>query len=95
MTHYYIASPVWTANRFLESKRSHWGIENGLHSVLDVAFQEDHHRLGKDHSLENFAVLHHLALNLLKQEKSVKAGIEAKHLKAGWDNDYLCKVLSQ
>ena len=93
--HYYIASPVWLADRFLESKRSHWGIENGLHWVLDIAFQEDHHRLRKDHGPENFAVLRHIALNLLKQETSVKAGIKAKRLKAGWDNDYLLKVLSQ
>ncbi len=94
-THYYIASPTWSANRFLTSKRSHWGIENGLHWVLDIALQEDHHRLRKDHGPENFAVLRHIAVNLLKQEKSVKAGIRAKRLKAGWDNDYLLKVLSQ
>lgn len=94
-THYYIASPTWSANRFLTSKRSHWGIENGLHWVLVIAFQEDHHRLRKDHGPENFAVLRHIAVNLLKQDKSVKAGIKAKRLKAGWDNDYLLKVLSQ
>ncbi len=94
-THFYIASPIWPADRFLRSKRSHWGIENGLHWVLDVAFQEDHHRLRKDHGPENFAVLRHIALNLLKQDTSVKAGMKAKRLKAGWDNDSLLKVLSQ
>lgn len=56
------------------------GIENGLHWVLDVAFQEDHHQLRKEHGPENFAVLHPIALNLLKQDHSVKAEIKAKRL---------------
>jgi hypothetical protein len=68
-------------------------IENGLHWVLDVAFREDLHRTRSDHSAENFAVMRHIALNLLKAEKTVKVGIKGKRLKCGWDHDYLLKVL--
>ena len=65
-----------------------------LHWVLDIAFNEDHSRVRKDNAPHNFAVLRHMALNLLKQENSVKAGIKAKRLKCGWDTDYLLQVLS-
>jgi hypothetical protein len=61
---------------------------------LDIAFNEDHSRVRKDNAPQNFAVLRHMALNLLKQEKTVKAGIKAKRLKCGWDADYLLKVLA-
>ena len=90
---YFISSLDGDAQRLLNAVRSHWGIENALHWVLDIAFDEDHHRLRKDNGPANFAVLRHIALNLLKQEKSVKAGIKAKRLKAGWDEPYLLKVL--
>ena len=64
-----------------------------LHQLLDIAFNEDHHRLRKNKGPANCAVLRHMAVNLLKQEKSVKAGIKAKRLKAGWDEPYFPKAL--
>jgi len=82
------------AKRVLWAVRSHWGIENGLHWTLDIAFDEDHCRVRKDHGPENFAILRHIALNLLKQEKTCKRGIKGKRLLAGWKEDYLLKVLS-
>jgi predicted transposase YbfD/YdcC len=94
-TRYYILSLSSNARRFAEAVRSHWGIENCLHWVLDVAFAEDDCRVRKDHAPENLAIVRHIALNLLNQEKSAKGGIKAKRLKAGWDNHYLSTVLAQ
>ena len=82
------------AKSFLKAKRSHWSIENRYHWILDIAFQEDRSRVRKDNAPENFAILRHMAVNMLKQEKTIKAGIQAKRLKAGWDEDYLLNVLS-
>ncbi|HEY3078973.1 MAG TPA: ISAs1 family transposase, partial [Chloroflexota bacterium] len=70
-------------------------IENRLHWVLDIAFREDDSRVRTGHAAENFAVLRRIALNLLRQERSVQAGIKAKRLKAGWDEAYLLKVLGE
>lgn len=91
---FYISSLPSNAKRILDTVRKHWSIENELHWVLDVALNEDHSRVRKHQAPENFAVLRHIALNLLKQEKSAKGGIHAKQLQAGWKEDYLLKVLS-
>lgn len=93
-TQYFITSLESNAEKILYVKRSHWGIENSLHWVLDIAFNEDRSRVRKDNAPQNFAVLRHMALNLLKQEHTVKVGIKAKRLKCGWDTDYLLKVLA-
>jgi predicted transposase YbfD/YdcC len=93
-TRYYISSLPSHAERILQAVRKHWSIENELHWVLDVALNEDHSRVRKDHAPANLAVLRHIALNLLKQEKTAKGGMRAKQLQAGWKEDYLLKVLA-
>jgi predicted transposase YbfD/YdcC len=91
---YYITSLPSDAERILRAVRKHWSIENELHWVLDVGLNEDHCRVRKDQAPENLSVLRHIALNLLKQEKTAKGGIHAKQLQAGWKEDYLLKVLA-
>ena len=92
---YYLLSLPLDAKRFAEAVRGHWGIENQLHWILDVGFREDGSRATQGFSAENLAVIRHLAVNLLTQEKTAKGGTHAKRLKAGWNDRYLTKVLSQ
>ena len=92
-TNYYISSLTSNAEVFADAVRNHWGIENSLHWVLDMAFREDESRILKDNSPENFALLRKIALNLLKKDASLKVGIKAKRLKCGWDHNYLLRVL--
>lgn len=93
-TRYYISSLPGNAKLFGDAVRKHWGVENSLHWVLYVVFREDECRIRKGYAAENFAVLRHIALNLVREEKSIKRGVKGKRLKAGWDNDYLGKILS-
>lgn len=90
---YYISSLTSSAKNLSEAVRAHWGIENKVHYVLDVSFREDACRIRSEHGAENLAVLRHIALNLLRQEKLHKRGIKARQKKAGWDNSYLEKIL--
>lgn len=92
-TRYFLSSLPVDAERALKAARFHWGIENGLHWVLDTAFDEDLSRARLDHAQSTWVVLRHLAVSLLKRDKTVKAGVEAKRLRAGWDRDYLLKLL--
>lgn len=92
---YFIASIENDAALALRAVRGHWGIENELHWVLDIAFREDECRVRKDYGPQNFAVLRHIALNLLKQEATAQLGIKNKRLQAAWDEHYLLTLLTQ
>jgi predicted transposase YbfD/YdcC len=92
-TRYYISSLDSDAERFGRAVRGHWGIENTLHWSLDVTFNEDSCRIRQGQAAENFAVLRHLALNLLQQDKTTRLGIKAKRFKAALDPQYLAKLL--
>lgn len=79
--------------KFRQAVRKHWNVENNLHWSLDVSFNEDLSRVRIGHAAENLAVIRRIALNLLKQEKTSKGGIKVRRKRAGWDNQYLLKVL--
>jgi predicted transposase YbfD/YdcC len=92
-TRYYLSSLPNDAKLLNQAVRSHWGVENSLHWVLDVTFQEDRSRIKKDNAPENFGLLRRLALCLLKKECSTKRSIKGKRLRASWDEGYLQRVL--
>ena len=90
---YFISSLPAKVKRLAGAVRQHWGIENGLHWVLDVAFNEDRMRQRDRNGIENLALLNRLAVSLLRQDKTVKAGVKCKRKAAGWDDDYLLHLL--
>ena len=93
---YYISSLSHDdAAHYGQAIRQHWGVETQLHYCLDVIFDEDRCRIRKGHADENMATLRHLALNLLKAEKTAKVGLKIKRQMAGWDEQYLLKILDQ
>jgi predicted transposase YbfD/YdcC len=90
---YSISSAPAEAARLGEAARGHWRIENGLHWSLDVTFDEDRARMREGNSAENFAILRRIALNLLRQDKTTQASLKNRRLLAGWDVNYLGKIL--
>ena len=94
-TRYYLLDQPLTAEAFGAAVPSHWGIENQVHWVLDVAFHEDQSRSRAGHAAENFAVLRHLSLNLLQHHPTKRSlSIRTRRLKASWDHDYLLQILT-
>ena len=93
-TRYYLLSRALPASDFGSAVRSHWGIENQVHWTLDMTFGEDQSRIRHGHAAENFVVLRHLALNLLRRQQTKRLSLKAKRLKAGWDDAYLLQILN-
>lgn len=91
--HYYISSLPADAERMLQVIRRHWHVENRLHWVLDVAFEEDQSRVRSGYAAANLALVRRLAVSALQRERSLKRGVAIKRLRAGWDEAYLFKVL--
>jgi predicted transposase YbfD/YdcC len=92
-TRYYISSLLSTAERFLSVIRRHWGIENKLHWVLDVVFNEDLSTKQAGNAAENFSVITKIALNLLKANTSRKLSLKKKRWLCALDNDFLAQTV--
>jgi predicted transposase YbfD/YdcC len=90
---FYLLSHPLSAAAFGDAVRSHWGIENSVHWVLDLSFHEDQSRIRAGYAAENFAVLRHIALNLLRHQQTKRLSVKGKRKQAGWDNAFLLRVL--
>ncbi len=90
----YFITSLTDVEQFAKATREHWGIENSLHWVLDVGFNEDKCRMRKDHSAENFAVIRHIAVNILKKDTS-RMSMKAKRHRCAYDDDFLLRVLTE
>jgi len=95
---HYISSAISTAKKFNEAIREHWGIENNLHWILDVAFNEDNSMKRAGYAAENFSVISKIAVNLINKYEHKKGArklsMKTKRKKAGWNNDYLIAILA-
>ena len=90
---YFISSLAADAKVLSKAILGHWGIENGLHWVLDMYFAEDRSRARTAHAAANLAVLRRWVITLLRQDKTLKDGIEKKRLQAGWNEKILERIL--
>ena len=92
--HYHLSSRTLTAADYRAAARAHWSIENGLHWVLDMTFDEDRARARKDNGPENLATIRKLALNLLQTARP-GISIRRKRKRSGWSNDFARSILGQ
>lgn len=92
-TRYFIASFVARAKEFAAFIRDHWGIENGLHWVMDMAFRDDECRIRTKNAPANFATIKHAASNLLRTSKGTESLQLKRHI-AAWDTDFLYDVVA-
>lgn len=90
---YFASSLAPDAEVAARTIRGHWGVENGLHWTLDVAFREDESRARADHAAANLSVVRRLATTLVKAEPMGKGGVQTRRMRAAWDERYLAKVL--
>ena len=90
---YFISSLAGRASKVVSAAREHWAIENSLHHVLDVTFNEDASRIRKDNAPENLTILRKIVLNLVKKQKNTKASVRGRLKRAAWDNSYLETIL--
>lgn len=94
-TRYFIGSKTMTVTEALTAVRSHSGIENQLHWVLDMSFGEDQSRIRKQNAPTNVAIIRHAALNMIRQAKTNRVSVSKMRKSAGWDNSVLANILSQ
>jgi predicted transposase YbfD/YdcC len=94
MVRYYLSSLPGDARQIAQAVRGHWGIENGLHWVLDMGFREDESRVRSGHAAENLAVVRKLALTIIQHDPTRRTGVAASRKRAGWDTDYLRYLLT-
>ena len=90
---YYVCSQVASAADLLEGTRAHWGVENNVHWILDVVFDEDASRIRTGHAQQNLATLRRIAINMLNQEQTRKESLKGKRQLAGWDESYLERII--
>lgn len=94
-TRFYISSLAPKAEQALSGVRKHWGIENTLHWTLDMTFREDESRIRTDEAPENFTVIRHIALNIIRSDTSLKASVKRKRFMAALDDDFRETLIRQ
>ncbi len=94
-TRFYISSTEADAKKALHAVQEHWGVENSLHWTLDVTFRKDESRIRKEASPENFAIIRHIALNIIKSDSSLKASVKRKRMLAALKDDYRETLIRQ